>query len=110
MWGCGVIRIYGASDDLVEIEDSAGDGDEIDCYDRGVEILVDDPHHGGVIVRADYAPKGAGAVWQFGLRQLDEDVPIPWPVHIEAKGYSVHVVIECPPGTPYVETGKKRAA
>ena len=53
-----MIKIYGCSDDLVEIEGSAYEEDEIDCYNRDVRITFAD----GTVIRIGY-PKDGMAVW-----------------------------------------------
>ena len=52
-----MIRIYGASDDLVEIEGSKYQEDEIGCYEANVRIWFED----GTVIRVGY-PKECGAV------------------------------------------------
>ena len=51
-------RVYGCSDDLVEIEGSNYPDGEIDCYDKDVRITFAD----GTVVRIGY-PKDGMAVW-----------------------------------------------
>lgn len=53
-----MIKIYGASDDLVEIEGSNYKEDEIGCYERDVRIRFTD----GTIIRIGYS-KSNIAVW-----------------------------------------------
>lgn len=43
------------------------------------------------------------------LRACDEDVACPWPIRIEAHGYSAHVVIGCPKGTPVTWPGSDKS-
>lgn len=102
-----MLKIYGASDDLVELEGCVED--EIDCYDKWVQITVGYPEaeHGrasqGVKVIMRYAPKWVNAgVWSAEIFPIDEDVEIPWPVKVELseRKYSAQVVIDCPEGTP----------
>ena len=105
-----MIRIYGASDDLVDIEGHP-DGDEIGCYDRDVIVIVEDPAGGGIAVRMSYAPgfpkKACGreigfGCWSAEVVQLAEDEPVPWPVAVKhairggTVGYSVVVEIDAP--------------
>lgn len=102
-----MLKIYGASDDLVEIEGPGGD--EIDCYNSGVEITVGYPEAApgrdaqGVKVIMRYAPKWTdAAVWTAEVFPIDEDVDIPWPVSVSLaeRGYSAQVLIDCPEDTP----------
>ena len=53
-----MVRIYGRSDDLVEIEGSNYTEDEIGCYNQDVIIIFED----GTQVRVGYS-KGNIAVW-----------------------------------------------
>lgn len=53
-----MVKVYGASDDLVEIEGSSFSDNEIDCIDADVRISFDD----GTIIRIGY-PKVIGAIW-----------------------------------------------
>lgn len=54
-----MVKIYGASDDLVEIEGSQYKEDEIGCYDRDVRITFED----GTIIRVGYSKPGMGIWW-----------------------------------------------
>lgn len=116
-----MLKFFGASDDLVECRgDHYG---EIDCYDDFVVARVGDDAGGCEVVMVYDSPilGGKAAVWTGCVRQLSENVPIPWPIGIESvdrdgrpgAGYSVAVVIDCPPGTPVVwwtgERGAKSA-
>ena len=53
-----MVKVYGASDDLVEIENSKYKEDEIGCYDRDVRIRFLD----GTVIRVGY-PKDGLAIW-----------------------------------------------
>lgn len=109
-----MLRIYGNSDDQVYVEQ--------DGLRRQLAVAVQDDEvtigiglnaqpAGGCFVTMRY---GAGCigVWTATVAQIDEGIPIPWPIRIEmAKPednigpvHSVAVVIECPPLTPW-ETG-----
>lgn len=69
-----MIKIYGASDDLVEIEGSAYE-QEIGCWDQDVRIRFQD----GTIIRVGY-PKDGMAVW--------------W-IEVEADGTAAHTLTIC---------------
>jgi hypothetical protein len=89
-----MLRIYGASDDLVELEgivdeEIPGDDVTITVGELGFE--------GGLTVRALYGR--INACWEMAVGLLDEDEPIPWPVTVTHKGYTVTVEISCPDGT-----------
>lgn len=101
-----MIRIYGASDDLVEIEGHP-DGDEVGCYDEDVLIQIGDEETGGVVIRMSYAPRfnaftAAFACWSAEIAQIDEDKPIPWPISISTNRYSVEVRIDAPPSVALI--------
>lgn len=53
-----MVKIYGASDDLVEIEGSYYKEDEIGCYNSDVRIRFVD----GTVIRIGY-PKENTAIW-----------------------------------------------
>lgn len=53
-----MIKIYGCSDDLVEIEGSGYKEDEIGCFDHDVRIRFLD----GTVIRIGY-PKDGLAIW-----------------------------------------------
>lgn len=53
-----MIRVYGCSDDLVEIEGSKYEQNEIDCYDKDVRITFKD----GTVIRIGYGKPGRG-IW-----------------------------------------------
>ena len=93
-----MVKVYGCSDDLVEIEWSGYAEDEIGCYGRDVKIRFTD----GTVIRVGY-PKSGMAVWFVSVekpgtaeRKLticnDED-EFPYSdvfeIDAEIKGYSV---------------------
>lgn len=91
-------KIYGCSDDLVEIEGSAYKVDEIDCYDREVRIRFVD----GTVIRIGYPKKDLGVWWievekQGTAKQMlticeDEDAEIysdVFEIDAEIKSHSV---------------------
>lgn len=101
-----MIRIYGASDDLVEVEADGPDrGDEYDAGAGGVCLLVG-TEDAGVRVHMIY---GARGTWKATIDLVDDQKPIPWPVRVEnapVNGtnegpYSVMACIDCPIGTPW---------
>ncbi|MBC8558876.1 hypothetical protein [Fumia xinanensis] len=59
-----MIKIYGYSDDLVEIENSTYKEDEIGCYDKDVRIRFVD----GTIIRVGYG-KSELAVWYIVVEE-----------------------------------------
>lgn len=59
-----MVKVYGASDDLVEIENTKYKEDEIGCYDHDVRIRFLD----GTIIRVGY-PKDGLAVWWIEIEK-----------------------------------------
>lgn len=59
-----MVRVYGVSDDLVEIEGSKYPDDEIDCFDHDVLIGFKD----GTEIRVGY-PKENLAVWWIDIEK-----------------------------------------
>lgn len=59
-----MVKVYGASDDFVEIERSTYPEDEIGCYDSDVEITFTD----GTVIRIGY-PKENIAVWWIEVKK-----------------------------------------
>lgn len=53
-----MVRVYGASDDLVEIVGNAYNNEEIGCYNFDVRICFTD----GTVIRMGY-PKADAAIW-----------------------------------------------
>lgn len=99
-----MIKIYGTSDDLVEIEGHPS-GDEVGCYDQDVCIMVGSMESGGVAVRMHYGSRvaalhkeAASGCWSAEITPLHEDKPIPWPIQITTEGYSAAVLIDAPAG------------
>lgn len=58
-----MVRIYGASDDLVEIENSDFPENEIDCYDRDVRLHFTD----GTVIRVGFGKPNIGGVWRIKI-------------------------------------------
>ena len=59
-----MVKVYGASDDLVEIENSKYKEDEIGCYDHDVRIRFFD----GTVIRVGY-PKEGLAIWWIEIEK-----------------------------------------
>lgn len=57
-------RIYGASDDLLEIEDSDFEEDEISCYNQDVRLRFED----GMVARFHYPKAENLGVWGCEIR------------------------------------------
>jgi hypothetical protein len=85
------ITIYGASDDLIEIEGEAAGCDEYpaDDADSGSFVLIgtDDRQ---LRVRVSYGHNG---VWVIALSPVDEDVPALTAV-VSGSGYSARATID----------------
>lgn len=59
-----MVKVYGASDDLVEIENSKYKEDEIGCYEHDVRIRFLD----GTVIRVGY-PKDGLAIWWIEIEK-----------------------------------------
>ena len=59
-----MVKVYGVSDDLVEIENSKYKEDEIGCYDHDVRIRFFD----GTVIRVGY-PKDGLAIWWIEIEK-----------------------------------------
>lgn len=70
-----MVKVYGASDDLVEIDGSSYREDEIGCYDSDVRIRFTD----GAVIRVGY-PKADAAIW--------------W-IEVEKQGTATHTLTVC---------------
>jgi hypothetical protein len=97
------LTIYGASDDLVEVDGI--ERGEIDCWDRRVDFEIGTVDGGGYRVGMWHDGRLG---WQvtLGLLATDDDVPLPWPARVELSetGYSLAVIINCPAGTRVTAT------
>lgn len=59
-----MVKVYGASDDLVEIEGTSYKHDEIGCFEHDVRIRFVD----GTVIRVGY-PKEGMAVWWIEIEK-----------------------------------------
>lgn len=97
-----MIEIYGASDDLIEVEGCEG-ADEFyaDGKGRWQADLVGPGGTEQMRVRAEYDPDGSGC-WVISLSQTAEGVPFPaWGngVGQSENDYSTLIRIDAPEGT-----------
>ena len=60
-----MVKVYGASDDLVEIEGSKYKEDEIGCYDSDVRIWFDD----GTVILVHYGKPDCDGVWSIKVEK-----------------------------------------
>lgn len=110
------IKIYGASDDLFEVETDHRDGepDEIGCSHQlaAVKIAAGED---AIIVHGRYNATPGCAAWMIGISQVDEEIPLPaWPMTWGVTGagtgyprhkvgYSVLLTIEAPDNAEITE-------
>jgi len=90
-----ILKFYGVSDDLFEIEGTVGD--EPDERNSGTVELIDE-NGDGLRVYCDYAVTN-NACWVVGIAPLDEDIPLPeWPMSFKlgGRGYSTELTMEVP--------------
>lgn len=96
-----MITIYGASDDLIEVEGCEG-ADEFNSYEHGPVMWRGDliaPDGDALRVHALY-----GGCWSVAVGQVDEDRPLPdWDIDVFQEGrYSTGVKVDAPQGTRLV--------
>lgn len=74
-----MIRIYGHSDDCLEVEgEFVGEENEFSCWEKIVKLEIEDKAIGtGCVIVAEYARDDRAAVWHIGVEPSDEDVPMP---------------------------------
>ncbi len=99
------VKVYGASDDLVEIE-GIPVPDEIGAWDREVAVRIGGDN--GLVVKNRHDGKIGWITSVHMGPRVDDGDPLLWPVSVEMSptGYSLAVIVECPDGTP-VEWGGK---
>lgn len=99
------IEVYGASDDLVEVEGCKG-ADEFSWY-KGIwrgDLVA--PNGESVRIHVFY-----DGCWHVSVGQVDEDVKLPpWPMTFkqEAAGYSVVLEISAPDDTRLTNVGEAK--
>ena len=74
-----MLRVYGVSDDLVEIENTAYKDDEIGCFEKDVRIRFKD----GTVIRVGYPKK-----------LLSETIGVWW-IEVEKRGYADQSLTLC---------------
>lgn len=90
-----ILKFYGASDDLFEIEGTGGD--EPDERNPGT-IQITTPSGEGLRVYCQYSIAD-NACWMVGVAPIDEDIPIPnWPCmfSLSERGYSAMLTMAVP--------------
>lgn len=98
------IRIYGASDDLVEVEGATRE--EFSAYgdDRWLGVLAS-PSGEQLLLTAEYTGRGT---WAIGVAPVDEDIPMPsWPISVGQameNRYSAMLTITVPDGVTLTDT------
>lgn len=92
------IRIYGASDDLVEFEGTRrawGEPDEVNTFHGAHFIVHDEPTERALALLAEYTPAGC---WAIGIAPADEGAPMPdWPLRWSFRhNYSAQLELDAP--------------
>jgi hypothetical protein len=94
------VTIYGASDDLVEVEGNIDGDGEYGCYAEEWEGTLTSPEGESLIVRAEFGAKGSAADWRISVENT-QTYP-GWPMHFarrpDREGDPA-LVIEVPAGT-----------
>ena len=99
------IRVYGASDDLLEFDGAISE--EFSRYSNPIVGTLTAPNGDGLTVMAYYANSG---VWGVGVGPLDEGATLPdWPIRFEdgkqnESSFSATLVIDIPEGTTLKES------
>ena len=98
------ITIYGASDDLIEIEGSTlPEPDEFSPAPKNPGVVkIEDPDGGRLLVFVQYAANNLSPCWMIGLSQVDDEDLLPhWPIRwsITERGYSMKLEIDLPDGS-----------
>lgn len=81
------VTLYGASDDLIEIEGDVSGCDEYNAEDEHFVLVGTEAK---VRVRVWFTRRG---VWAIAVAPCDEDVPM-LPVQITGSGYSARAVVD----------------
>lgn len=96
------VQIYGASDDLVEIEGDVEGADEYNAYDEGFQGVIEAPDGGTAILYVEYRDNGC---WTATLGRYEEGYAIPseWGVELstnsELCAYSTVLTLTLPAGS-----------
>lgn len=94
------LTIYGASDDLIEVDGIEG-ADEFSKPKGSWTGLIENPDGNKLAVFVDYRRTGT---WTVAFGQYDEDSTVPdWPLSFEVDeelcSYSMKATLEVPEGT-----------
>lgn len=87
-----MLKIYGHSDDIVELDGIVEES--IQALANDVCVKIGDEKAGGIWVYMTY-----DSLWTAAVSLIDENIPIPWPVLIKGDGHTIVVEIMCPKGT-----------
>lgn len=94
------VLIYGASDDLVEVEGAIDGADEFNVYDEWVGTLTS-PSGKALRVRAEFCPSGVDDVeWRISVEHTGTTPK--WPIHFTTRpdrDSDPAVIITVPVGT-----------
>jgi hypothetical protein len=96
-----MIKIYGHSDDCLELEGEFRGENEYSCYNKPVTIVIHDfTFDTDVVVTGEYAVKGRAASWRISVELIDEDKPMPnMRITMAENGYSPMLIIDCSENT-----------
>jgi hypothetical protein len=102
------LRVYGASDDLVELEGAISD--EYNTPAGGLELVLTAPDGSALVVTALYTK--AGGTWAIGVAPAEEGEDLPdWIRTVRTSpscGYSAELVLDVPEGTIVKSTERRR--
>jgi hypothetical protein len=96
------VTIYGASDDLLEVDGDIAGADEYGAYGGPVEGVLTAPDGDSLIIRAEFSKAGAPADWTLSVENTDT-YPA-WPIRFgerpDREGDPA-LIIEVPDGTVF---------
>jgi hypothetical protein len=100
------VLIYGASDDLVEVEGAIEGADEFNVHGKWKRRLVS-PEGESLIIRAEFSPVGSDAEWLLSVENTSTypDWPIRFTERPDREGDPA-LLIEVPQGTVLRKIGK----
>ena len=96
------VTIYGASDDLLEVEGSIAGADEYGAYGGPVSGTLVAPNGDALIVRAEFCKPGAPGDWTLSIENTNTFPD--WPIRFGERpdqGSDPALIIEVPDGTVF---------
>lgn len=94
-----MIRIYGHSDDCLEVEGDFRGENEYNSFLKPISVVVHDfTFATSVVVTGEYGKRSG--VWSISVEPIDEDKPMPnMSIGMAKNGYSPMLMIDCSENT-----------